>query len=203
MMLGKKGRVVSAKDSIMDTIRHERVIAAIADLRHVVTALESDIHTVFLLHDNVRELEQAVRLLRANGKRVFIHFDMVDGVAPNPAGLEHLTSLFPFDGVITTKGGVIRKGKKLGLVTIQRIFMIDSRSIDMAVSAVEKYEPDAVEIMPGLLAKAVHRLHEFISPPLITGGMISTREEVEMMLATPVAAISASTTGLWIPSPCA
>ncbi|MUM76342.1 hypothetical protein GKC30_01695 [Pseudodesulfovibrio sp. F-1] len=185
----------------MDTIRRERVIAAIADLQHVVTALESDIHTVFLLHDNVRELEQAVGVLRGNGKRVFIHFDMVEGLAPNPAGLEHLRSLFSFDGVITTKGGVIRKGKKLGLVTIQRIFMIDSRSIDTAVSAVGKYEPDAVEIMPGLLAKAVHHLHGLIRPPLITGGMISTREEVEMMLATPVAAISASVTGLWVPVP--
>lgn len=192
---------MSARKNIMDTIRRERVIAAIADLQHVVTALESDVHTVFLLHDNVRELEKAVHVLRASGKRVFIHFDMVEGVAPTPAGLEHLAGLFPFDGVITTKGGVIRKGKKLGLVTIQRIFMIDSRSIDMAVNAVEKYEPDAIEIMPGLLAKAVHNLHDFISLPMITGGMLSTPEEVQMMLATPVAAISASATVLWSPVP--
>jgi len=192
---------VGASDSILDTICRERVIAAIADFQHVVTALEAPVHTVFLLHPGIRELEQAVHLLRAHGKRVFIHFDMVEGLASTPAGLEHLASLFPFDGVITTRGSVIQRGRKLGLVTVQRIFMIDSRSISTAVCAVEKYEPDAIEIMPGLLAKAVQAIHELVDPLIITGGMFSTPDEVAMMLATPAVAISASNPVLWTPSP--
>lgn len=192
---------MGTNDSILETICRERVIVAIADLQHVVVALEAPIQTVFLLHANLVELERAVHLLRAHGKRVFIHFDMVEGLATTPAGLEHLVSLFPFDGVITTRGAVIQKGKKLGLVTIQRIFMIDSRSISTAVSLVEKYHPDAIEIMPGLLEKAIKSIHERVDPLIITGGMLSTSEEVETMLLTPASAISASSPALWKPRP--
>lgn len=182
---------------ILETIRTERVIAAVAEISDVALVLTAPVSTVFVLHADIRELEQAVHLLRAHGKSVFVHFDMVEGVASNAAGLEHLVSLFPFDGVITTRGGIIQRGKRLGLVTIQRVFMIDSRSISTAVSAVDKYRPDAIEIMPGLMPKAVHAIHDRIHPMIITGGMVSTHEEVEMMLDTPAAAVSASETSVW------
>lgn len=196
-MSGQKGGGMDAGKKIMDTIRRERIIAAVADLKFVVTAMESSVSTVFMLHADIRELEQAVGLLRAHGKKVFIHFDMVEGLAPNAAGLEHLFGLFPFDGVITTRGSVIQKGRKLGLMSIQRIFMIDSRSISTAVSAVEKYQPDAIEIMPGLIPKAVQVIYDRVQPFIITGGMISTPEEVATMLTTQAVAVSASESTLW------
>lgn len=192
---------MSKQDKIIETICRERVIAAIADLQNVVVAMESEVQTVFLLHADIGELERAVHVLRAHGKNVFIHFDMVEGLASTPAGLELLATLFPFDGVITTKGSIIQKGKRLGLVTIQRVFMIDSRSISTALGAVEKFKPDAIELMPGLLPKVVQSIHDHVDPLIITGGMLSTPEEVEMMLATPAVAISASATALWTPAP--
>jgi glycerol uptake operon antiterminator len=183
--------------TVIQTICRERVIAAVADLRDVSLALESPVSTIFMLHARIKELGQATNLLRAHGKTVFIHYDMVEGLAPTAAGLELLLGLCPFDGVITTRGSIIQKGRKLGLVTVQRVFMIDSRSIATAVHAVEKYRPDAIEIMPGLMPKAVQAIHNRISPLIITGGMISTPQEVDAMLATPAAAISASEVSLW------
>lgn len=54
------------------------------------------------------------------------------------------------DGVITTKPSLIKVIKNEGLIAIQRLFMLDSRSLETGIKSILEDKPHAVEIMPGL-----------------------------------------------------
>ena len=56
---------------------------------------------------------------------------------------------------------------------------------------------DMVEIMPGVVGKVIAALKECISVPVIAGGLIETREEVDAALASGAAAVSTGKAELW------
>lgn len=91
---------------------------------------------------------------------------------------------------------MIRMGKKLGFIAIQRVFMIDSLSKEnMKNHLVE--ECDAVEILPGLLFKIIKELSISLNKPLIAGGLISDKEDVMETLKSGATCISTTKKEIW------
>ena len=48
----------------------------------------------------------------------------------------------------------------MGFMTVQRIFIIDSLSIDTAIKASQMINPDAIEIMPGIMPKITRKMSD-------------------------------------------
>ncbi len=57
-----------------------------------------------------------------------MHIDLVDGLTNREIVLEYLKEKTKFDGIISTKAQTVKSAKKLGLVAIQRVFILDSLS---------------------------------------------------------------------------
>ncbi|MGI6110433.1 MAG: glycerol-3-phosphate responsive antiterminator, partial [Eubacteriaceae bacterium] len=100
-------------------------------------------------------------------------------------------------GVISTKNSLLQRAKQDGLMTIQRVFMLDSAALDVSLTAVRKVRPDAVEVLPGVVPKLITQVDEALNIPIITGGFIQTADEVKACLDAGAISCSTSDPKLW------
>ncbi|MCK4257589.1 MAG: glycerol-3-phosphate responsive antiterminator [Halanaerobiales bacterium] len=88
--------------------------------------------------------------------------------------------------------------KNEGLMAIQRLFLLDSAVLKIGEHLLEQNKPDAVEILPGIAAPYfVDHINSKLSTPIIAGGLINERAEVEGLLEKGVFAVSSSNRELW------
>ena len=68
--------------------------------------------------------------------------------------------------MISTKTPLTRRARELGLVAIQRIFLLDS----MALENIQKHHAqdtsDLIEVLPGLMPKIIHQVMETVDKPV-------------------------------------
>ncbi|MDD2955252.1 MAG: glycerol-3-phosphate responsive antiterminator [Oscillospiraceae bacterium] len=103
----------------------------------------------------------------------------------------------PAPGIISTKPALIRYAKSLGLITVQRFFVLDSLALENVRRADSQEAADFVEILPGLMPKVIRRLTDEIRKPVIAGGLISDKEDVVTALGAGAIAISSTNPGVW------
>lgn len=173
-----------------------KIIAAVKNDEDFKLALDSKVNTIFHLSSNVLKIKKQANLAHFSGKKLFIHVDFAEGIAKDLFGMKIL-KMFGVDGIISTNGKIIKYAKEEGLLTVQRFFIIDSRSIDSTVESVKQSKPNMIEIMPGVVTKVISRLKENISIPIIAGGLIETCEEVEEALELGIYKISTGCKQLW------
>jgi glycerol uptake operon antiterminator len=83
------------------------------------------------------------------------------------------------------------------MCSIQRFFMIDSRSVDTALETIRQTRADMVEIMPGIAYKAIEAICTKVSVPIIAGGLIEEKEEIYRALAAGASVVSTGKRVLW------
>ena len=173
------------------------VIAAVKKTEKIDEAAKSDCTVVFILCGDIFNLKEMVDKAKAKGKLVFIHVDLIDGFAKDATALKYIAEKISPDGIISTKNGQLKAAKQLGLLTVQRLFIIDSMSIETTVRASASIEPDAVEIMPGIMPRITKRLSGELSVPVIVGGLISEKEDIENAIKNGAKGVSTSDNNLW------
>lgn len=173
------------------------VIAAVKDVDKIDLAITKPVDCLFLLCGEITNIQYIVKTIKKNKKRVFLHTDFIDGLAQNAAGIRYISEVIKPDGIITTKEGLVRSAKKYDLLTVQRVFVLDSHSIDTALNSICRIKPDAVETMPGIATKAIGKFSKNAHCPVIAGGLIETREEAIAAINAGAVAVSASRESLW------
>ncbi|MDI3317910.1 MAG: glycerol-3-phosphate responsive antiterminator [Bacillota bacterium] len=175
----------------------QRVIAAVRTAREFQRALSAPPRLIFLLESRLVQLPGLVREAHGAGKALFVHGDRVEGLSPDEAGVDFLaTSVVP-DGLISTHPAVIAAARARRLQAVQRVFALDSAGLASARRLAAQGEADAVEILPGLLPRVVARFAREMGRPVITGGLLESREDVEAALAAGARAVSASSEAIW------
>ncbi len=181
----------------MELLADGPVIASVKDDRGLDAAISSDVAVVFLLYGDVLSVRELVQKAHDAGKAVFVHLDLIEGLASREVSVDFIAQHTAADGVLSTKVALTRRAKELGLVAIQRFFLLDS----MAISSIEKHlSPecsDLIEILPGLMPKVVRRVCGFSSKPVITGGLITDKEDVTNALSAGAVAVSTTNPDVW------
>lgn len=152
---------------------------------------------VFILGGTPDVLAEATGLLRRQGWRVFIHVDMIRGITTDMEGLRFLTEFVGPDGIISTHSPAVIHAKRIGLVAIQRIFLLDSQSVDTGIQQAQSTRPDAIEVLPGIIPRVTQRIVREAPCPVIAGGLVTTGDEVEAMKRSGVRGLSTSCRALW------
>lgn len=116
--------------TIRECLRDNPVIAAVNCDEGLDAALASDCEVVFLLQGTVMTIAPQVAYVKAAGKRALVHIDLIDGFSGREVVVDALHALCAPDGVISTRPPLLRRAHQLGLVTVQRVFAIDSKSCD-------------------------------------------------------------------------
>lgn len=176
-------------------IASKTVIAATKEQDAFNRACQSDAGAVFDLAPSINDICQKVDLCKRAGKPLFVHMDLIEGVGRDKAGLEYLKNC-GIDGIISTRSIIIKQAKELGLKTVQRVFIIDSQAIKSA-TAILKINPDMLEIMPGVVPRAIKEFKNVLSVPIIAGGLIETKEDIENAFLAGASAVSTSMENLW------
>ena len=174
------------------------VIAAVKSADGVDEAVRSDCGVIFLLCGNIFNLKGIVEKAKAAGKLIFIHVDLIDGFSRDAMALRYLAQEICPDGIISTKNNQLRVAKDLGLLTVQRLFIVDSLSIQTTLKAAALIEPDIVEILPGIMPRIIRQLSSKLQTPMIAGGLIDDMQDVENALQNGAIGVSASSPALWV-----
>ena len=67
---------------------------------------------------------------------LFVHIDLVSGLENSEAGLEYLAGFERITGVVTVHHHLSGAARRLGLLSVVRLFLSDSRAVDRGLSAV-------------------------------------------------------------------
>lgn len=174
------------------------VIAGIRDDQSLELALKSKTVALFILYGDIFALPKIMEKASEYDKLVFLHIDLVEGIGRDRKGVRYLAQNNLCDGIVTTKSNLIKAAKHEGLMAIQRLFLIDSAVLKTGEHLLEQNRPDAVEILPGIAAPYfVKHIRNKLATPIIAGGLIDERHEVEKLLEKGVLAVSSSKKELW------
>lgn len=188
---------MNVREDIVDVMMNNPVIAAVSSIEDVREALESPCDVLFLLEASVGTMKEMVELIHCSDKLAFIHVDLMKGLACDNEGLVYLKEVYRPDGVISTRGSVIRKAMELGFVTVQRLFVLDSKSIGRGAKQLREIRPDFAEVMPGIMSKIIRRIVEQTKTPIIAGGLIDDKQEVIELIKAGAVCVSTSSRTLW------
>jgi glycerol uptake operon antiterminator len=173
-----------------------KVIAAVHGDIDFESALNSCVETIFDLSPNIMTVEEKVKKAHSKGKKVFVHIDLAEGIGKDRFGILHVKQL-GVDGVISTRTGLIKAAKELGVCTVQRFFMVDSQSVETTLKTLNISKPDMIELMPGTVGKVISKLKTQMNLPIIAGGLIETQEEANEAYSSGAIAISTGKRELW------
>ncbi|GAB2718170.1 glycerol-3-phosphate responsive antiterminator [Paenibacillus thermoaerophilus] len=158
------------------------IIASITNPEQVEAAVRSSVKRVNLVAGNILRLGELIGSLRAHGKQVYVHLEMVNGLGRDRYAVEYLAHTFGIDGIVSTKSNAIAAARQVGIKSIQRIFAIDTTAVETAIKMVGQSQPDEVELMPGLMPRVIRELKDVVRQPLIAGGLIRSEEEIRTAL---------------------
>ena len=180
-----------------DVLVDSPVIAAIKDAGGLEECIETDCRVIFILYGNVCNIGEIVKKVKENGKIAIVHMDLVTGLSSKEVAVDFIKQSTEADGVISTKPMLVKRAKELGLLAIQRFFMIDSIALENAKRQIDIYHPDCVEIMPGVMPKILKEIRRYVDVPVIAGGLITDKKDVMSALSAGADAISTTNRLLW------
>lgn len=183
--------------NLEETLIENPVIASIRNEEELKEALLTKAQVTFVLFGSIMNINSICENLKKSGKIVFVHIDLIEGLRGDQAGLLFLKEKVNLDGIITTRGNIVKLAKNLGLNVIQRFFIVDSLSLETAIKNSKDSQPHAVEIMPGISSKIINRLKENVTIPIIAGGLIDTKKDIIESINSGAVAISTTSSKLW------
>lgn len=173
-----------------------KIIAATRNAEEFNFALESKADIVFMLSTNIEELKEQIDMVHKNGKKLFVHIDLADGVGKDEYGIKYVKNL-GVDGIISTRINMIKLAKKHGIYTVQRFFIVDTHSVKTTVETVKASKPDMIEIMPGTVPKIIKKLKTELDMPIVAGGLVETKDEIRDAIVSGAEAVSTGKKELW------
>lgn len=106
------------------------VIAAIKDEQGLIECLKTECQVIFILFGNVCNIGDIVKRVKDGGKTAIVHMDLITGLSSKEISVDFIKKTTQADGIISTKPAVVKRAKELGLLTIQRFFIIDSIALE-------------------------------------------------------------------------
>lgn len=179
---------------IVDCLEQNPVIAAVRDDKWSA-ALQSPAQVLFYLSADLLSVKDRVQEARDAGKYVMIHMDLAEGIGKDRIGIHYLAKC-GVHGILSTRAQLIRLAKEQELIAIQRFFALDSKGMESIDEMLRSSTPHLMEIMPGVIGKAISRFTGS-GIPVIAGGLIETKQEVTDALKAGATAVSTGQQSLW------
>ncbi|MDY0406374.1 glycerol-3-phosphate responsive antiterminator [Virgibacillus sp. 179-BFC.A HS] len=175
------------------------IIVSLTEPDDLERALATDSNIIILIQADICTLEDTVKRIKQTDKLIFVHMDLIKGLKRDASGIQFLADKIGIDGIVTTHSNLIQTAKQLGLLTIQRVFILDTASIKQGIKSIKTSQPDGVEILPGI---AVPHIQKHVKPVIkqliIAAGLINTQEEIRYILQNGAQGVSSSSLEVWL-----
>lgn len=173
-----------------------KVIAAVRNEEDFSCALSSDVELIFDLSPDLFSLSNRIKSAHQNNKKILIHIDLATGLGKDKSAIAFAKQL-GVDGIISTRVNIIKAAKELGLLTVQRFFIVDSQSVQTTFETLKATRPDMIEIMPGVVSGVLKILKATTDVPVIAGGLIQTENDIKTALRSGASLVSTGKHLLW------
>ncbi|MBR2188756.1 MAG: glycerol-3-phosphate responsive antiterminator [Eubacterium sp.] len=182
-----------------DSLERCPVIAAINSDELLEACKTSSCEIVYVLYGNICTIQDIVDQVTAAGKIAVVHIDLISGLASREISVDFIRQYTKAAGIISTKPQLIRRGNELGMITIQRFFMLDRLTYHNIKRHVRDTAPDIVELMPAGLTKMIrYAIDEAANgKPIIASGLILDNGDVVAALSAGAEAVSTTNTDVW------
>lgn len=175
------------------------VIPSIRNLKDLEKALYSGSEYLLLSEVHIGNLQDLTKKCHQLNKKVLVHLDLIEGLAKDAKGVKWLKEMYKVDGVISPNIRILNSAKKMGLICIYRVFLLDSRSLDQALTSLKHLDLDGVEVLPGIFA--INFIEEFLNVntkiPLLAGGFLNTQQKIDCVFEAGFNAVTTSNKELW------
>lgn len=185
----------------LDGIKASPIIASARNLADIDAAIKTDVRVIFILGGNILTIADYVARVRDAGRIAIVHMDLVAGLTSKDISVKFLHDHAHAQGITTTKAALIPYARELGMASVLRYFVLDSmasENIKRQNLLAPQAQPDAVEILPGVISSRVMSgICAECHVPVIAGGLIQDREDVYNALKSGCTAISSSHRNVW------
>lgn len=175
----------------------QKVLPAIRKIEDVEKMMSSNYEYLVILDLHVSRLKPIFQMAKANHKKLIIHMDLIHGLKSDEYSTEFICQEFNPFGLISTKGSVILKARQKGVISVQRLFLLDTSSIEKSFALIERTKPDFIEVLPGIMPKIIKNIRNRTQREVFAGGFIDTIEEVEQAFAAGAITVTTSKKDLW------
>lgn len=172
-------------------------IIAAAQHENLKLAVESKVSSIILINGRLNDLMEEEFQICNKKKNILLHTDLIKGLSNERESIDFIKNHINTPGIVSTKSTMIRAAKKKGLITIQRIFLIDSSSLRNSIVSIKENDPDIVEVMPALVYPILEELKNQINKPIILGGLVNNSNRISEILSYGVEGVSCSNSDLW------
>ncbi len=175
----------------------QTILPAARDIKDFEEMMKSDFTYIILLNSHIGQLKSLVQLGKRNGKKILLHADLVQGLRTDEYAAHFLCQDIKPAGLISTRKSVVLTAKKHKLISIQRLFLLDSIALESSYKLLETTKPDFIEVLPGVMPHIIKEVYQITKIPIIAGGLIREKREVEEALQAGASAVTTSRRELW------
>ncbi|SBV98955.1 Glycerol-3-phosphate responsive antiterminator [uncultured Alphaproteobacteria bacterium] len=173
------------------------IIPSVRQAKILPFALSCPSRYVLISGLDVSVLKASVEEIHAARKIAIVNPSLVGGLASDATGLRLLRQHFGVDMIASSSLQQLQQARREGLMCIQRLFLVDSYAWDSALAALRNSKVDAVEILPGHMSVKFAASLKTKGVPMLAGGFIKSRKEVQEILAAGYTGLTTSQRDLW------
>lgn len=181
----------------IDLVETSPVIAAVKDDNGLKRCFDSECQVVFILYGNICTIGGIVHQIKEHGKIPIVHADLASGLSSKEIAVDFIRQNTEADGIISTKPMLVKRAVELGLIGVQRTFIIDSMAMSTTKKQIDTFHPDLVEVMPGIMPRVLKEIKSYTDIPIIAGGLISDKKDIMAAFSAGADAISTTKEDLW------
>ena len=181
----------------IDLVETSPVIAAVKDDNGLKRCFDSECQVVFILYGNICTIGGIVQEIKEHGKVAIVHADLTAGLSSREIAVDFIQQNTEADGIISTKPLLVKRAVELGLIGVQRTFIIDSMAMSTTKKQIDTFRPDLVEVMPGIMPRVLKEIRSYTDIPIIAGGLISDKKDIMAAFSAGADAISTTKEDLW------
>jgi len=181
-----------------ECLERSPVIAGLINEEQIEECKKSSCEIAYILFGDICNISEIVDKVIEAGKIPIVHIDLINGLSSREICVDFIHKCTRAVGIISTKSHLIKRGNELGMITIQRFFMIDRMNYNNIKKQIRDTSPDIVEVMPAGLTKMIEYVMEEINGrPLVASGLIIDRSYVLKALSAGAVAVSTTNTDIW------
>ena len=184
-------------EKIRDLFEISPIITAVKDEQGLEKALKTESPVLFLLFGNICNITGLVDQVKNSGKIAIVHVDLIQGLSSKEVAVDFIHQNTRADGIISTKAPLVRHAMDLGMIGGQRTFLIDSMALETTKKQLLTFQPDFMELMPGVMPKILKTVRGYTEIPLVAGELISDKKDILAAFDAGVDAVSTTREELW------
>ncbi|PSL45197.1 glycerol uptake operon antiterminator [Salsuginibacillus halophilus] len=175
----------------------QTTLPAARHMKDIEKIMISDYEYIVLLNSRVAQLKSITQMAREKHKKLLVHADLVQGLTGDEFAAQMLCQQIRPHGIISTRKQMLLTAKKHNLLAVQRLFLLDSLALETSYRLVSEVEPDAIEVLPGVIPKMIEEVREETKKPVIAGGLIREKSDVDTALEAGAQAVTTTRMELW------